>query len=579
LLLVTKLLPHGNDEALTAVLDAVGWPFLQRMLLPLQQQHQGPQQHQHRQHQQTDDQLQQQHLSVALGLSIISAVARAQDVAGSEELLQLAPLLSKVAAAGGVADALQQQQQQQQEDKVAAWVDAAADLAAAEDALECLLACASSGSYQRSVLLESNGLHTAAAALASALTVAQQLQCHTAAASAANGAEAAATAGAAAAARAAMLSIQLLGVLLEGEAAARAGLITQHQTQAAAAVMLLATVFGGKLPEQHSPPASKQGRVQGTDAAALQLDALHALLLLLPLPEAALQTQGILSAAALALAAAGADAGQAAGAAAVKAAEATAAAAGDDSQPDAAVSQVSRQLLLRAAAAAGDWGSALRQGLVQVLRSRVGAVQRHSALQLAAAVLEVLGPSWLLPQQQQQQQGPQAAASSSSSSSRRPEEFLLVLMEVLAIETPLLLSDAMNAGAAVPRSDAAMDAAAAAAASSSEAAALSSSQQGLAPDGDSDISDGDVEMDDPSQPGPSIQPLSVREAVQQQQQQQSGQQRGQDSQQPSSSREWSGPPGFQQQKGQQQLKPLRQQLAEVKPEDKPVGLGQQQAGE
>lgn len=109
-----------------------------------------------------------------------------------------------------------------------------------------------------------------------------------------------------------------------------------------------------------------------------------------------------------------------------------------------------------------------------------------------------------------------------------------MLMEVLAIETPLLLSDAMNAGAAVPRSDAAMDAAAAAAASSSEAAALSSSQQGLAPDGDSDISDGDVEMDDPSQPGPSIQPLSVREAVQQQQQQQSGQQQQQQSIQPGS---------------------------------------------
>ncbi|WIA32050.1 hypothetical protein OEZ86_002902 [Tetradesmus obliquus] len=46
LLLVTKLLPQGDDAAVQAVLDAVGFAFLQRLLLPLQQQQQQQQQQQ-----------------------------------------------------------------------------------------------------------------------------------------------------------------------------------------------------------------------------------------------------------------------------------------------------------------------------------------------------------------------------------------------------------------------------------------------------------------------------------------------------------------------------------------------------
>ncbi len=35
LLLVTRLLPHGSDSAVRAVVDALGLTFLQRLLLPL----------------------------------------------------------------------------------------------------------------------------------------------------------------------------------------------------------------------------------------------------------------------------------------------------------------------------------------------------------------------------------------------------------------------------------------------------------------------------------------------------------------------------------------------------------------
>lgn len=38
LLLVTRLLPQGSDDAVRRVLDALGWTFLQRLLLPLRRQ-------------------------------------------------------------------------------------------------------------------------------------------------------------------------------------------------------------------------------------------------------------------------------------------------------------------------------------------------------------------------------------------------------------------------------------------------------------------------------------------------------------------------------------------------------------
>ena len=44
----------------------------------------------------------------------------------------------------------------------------------------------------------------------------------------------------------------------------------------------------------------------------------------------------------------------------------------------------------------GGWAGDVRSGLYTVLVSRVGQGQRHSALQLAAAVLELAQPEWLL---------------------------------------------------------------------------------------------------------------------------------------------------------------------------------------
>ena len=53
--------------------------------------------------------------------------------------------------------------------------------------------------------------------------------------------------------------------------------------------------------------------------------------------------------------------------------------------------------LSAAAAGRGEgWAGDIRSGLFMVLASRVGQQQRHSALRLAAALLELVQPHWLL---------------------------------------------------------------------------------------------------------------------------------------------------------------------------------------
>jgi hypothetical protein len=63
-----------------------------------------------------------------------------------------------------------------------------------------------------------------------------------------------------------------------------------------------------------------------------------------------------------------------------------------------------------------EWPASVRRGLNWLLRSHVSAVQKHSALQLAAALVELSGPAWLLARGEQ-----------------LPEAFLQVLAETLHV--------------------------------------------------------------------------------------------------------------------------------------------------
>lgn len=159
----------------------------------------------------------------------------------------------------------------------------------------------------------------------------------------------------------------------------------------------LARVFA--LPAQQLQPKSSSA-VQGQGAEDLQrqllvvqLEALHVLLLLLPLPQAAM-----------------ADAGP--------------------------------------AGRGARWPAQLRQGLGLLLRGRISAVQRHSALQLAAAVVDLAGPGWLLGDSGE---GPGANDSTGAAAgAAEGEAFFQLLVEVTKVETSVLLHDALAPSVPVP---------------------------------------------------------------------------------------------------------------------------------
>lgn len=93
-------------------------------------------------------------------------------------------------------------------------------------------------------------------------------------------------------------------------------------------------------------------------------------------------------------------------------------------------------------AAGAAWPAHLRAGLGLLLRGRISAVQRHSALQLAAAALDLAGPAWLL--------GGGASGSRAAAGAQEAAAFYQLLVEVTKIETSVLLHDALAPDVPVP---------------------------------------------------------------------------------------------------------------------------------
>lgn len=568
---MTKLLPAGSDDAVRQVLAAVGWPFLQRLLLPLRRRHGGGEGSQGQGVDGDDDgaagadlaaadlqRVQQQQLSAALGLSVLSSACRLPEVAAGDDLLSLTPLLLSAAAAGGTSRVLAAHGSSSNGSgaKVAgtqpAWADAAADAAAAADALECLLACASGGdgSTMR-VLLESDAPRAAVQALQSALAAldgaGQTYDTTTPGDGGDAEVEAAAVRGSAL--QAVALSVQLLATLLAVGGSSSSSSSNLGAERTAAAIMLLSRVFGSDLPGALTAAASAP-RLPGVDPAALQLQAQHALLLLLPLP--------ISSDAAAML---------------KSSAEALAECSSGNNMEEASWRTAAADLptdLRAAALVAGGWPAALQLGVLRMLQSRVGAVQRHSALRVAAAAVDLVGPGWLLPRRSAGGAGGNAATALHQQQQQPVQQQLLtVLMELLAVETPLLLSDAMNPSATVPHG-----APAAAAAVLRDTAADDKASAGLTGTIGSNGSRGcsvmDVDADAAGSSEPTAEPLSARGVFEQLRVQERDVQQ---QQQPGDGR----PPGF---AAQPRPKSLSQQLAELSlPVDRQPGPGEQVAGE
>jgi hypothetical protein len=383
LLLATKLLPHGSDQAVQQVVEAVSLTFLQRLLLPLLQQPQGapaaP----------AGEQRQQQYLCCTLALSILSAACHIPAVAGSPGFVELLPPLLKVVASGGAAAAL---------GLPAGEEGAADDSSSWLDAVQCSTAAAAMSEAGRMTAVSSQAVPAATAAL------------HKAVEGLCSSSSSSDTHHVAQAALAVQASVRLLAALLQGPPIERHQLVQRYPQQLVAAVVDCASVFGQRLATSNGTTTSSSSK--GPDAASLQLDTLHLLLLLLPPPAG--------------------------------------------SSMAAALQQCSSSSNGR-----GGWAQGLQAGLLQLLVGRVGAVQRLSALQLAAALVEVLGPHWLM-----------CTPASSSSSSSHPAHtaiqaqtpagagasgggtgaaaLLRPLVEVLCVEMPLLLSDAMSPDAVVP---------------------------------------------------------------------------------------------------------------------------------
>lgn len=77
-----------------------------------------------------------------------------------------------------------------------------------------------------------------------------------------------------------------------------------------------------------------------------------------------------------------------------------------------------------------DWPAHMRSGLSRILKSRTGVIQRHSALQLAAAMTCLVDPTWL-------------TAGPLDDPKEEQGSFFILVVEVVRIETELLLKDAL----------------------------------------------------------------------------------------------------------------------------------------
>ncbi|GAX74169.1 hypothetical protein CEUSTIGMA_g1618.t1 [Chlamydomonas eustigma] len=407
LLLVTKLLQGGeHDGAIKDVIGALGSTFLNRLLLPLTRQRQDLQSPL------TEDLYQQEILSCGLALAILSRASRLPDVAAGEDMMERVPALVKVVKAGGVSSLITRPTSGAAGYESQASSDSAPLSATATvgDALECLVNIATSGPKMgagATTALLAGGLEAATKALAAAvgsgtaglglsgsvssrkldvstLQTGVKGQGHAEVAGAGSSREDEGVLAQQEQRRVAMLAVRLVAVLLQFGGHSRLQTLSDQADVLQHTVVALGSLIGHPsmmAQLQEVPSSATPSEPQGQeDAAMLQLEALHALLLILPLPQE-LELHQRLS------------------------------------------SGMHRQ----------EWPASVRRGLNWLLRSRVSAVQKHSALQLAAALVEMSGPAWLLARGEQ-----------------LPEAFLQVLAETLHVETALLLHDALYPDQLVP---------------------------------------------------------------------------------------------------------------------------------
>ncbi|KAK9864704.1 hypothetical protein WJX84_009459 [Apatococcus fuscideae] len=151
LLLVSKFVTPGNNHHIAQVQEAVGFTFLQRLLLPLRPQHGATRR--------ADKS--QQIAAAEMALAVLSTFSSVPSLAASTEMLEMVPLFSKVAVKGGMAGAM---------DMNGAASDESTAAKQQQDAVESLLGIAAGSEEGRRVVLESQGVRAAGVALGQAQT-------------------------------------------------------------------------------------------------------------------------------------------------------------------------------------------------------------------------------------------------------------------------------------------------------------------------------------------------------------------------------------------------------------------------
>ncbi|GAB4817373.1 hypothetical protein N2152v2_004419 [Parachlorella kessleri] len=445
LLLVTKILPAGDADVIKEVFDAVGFTFLSRLVLPLLAG-------------KTNnplvadpEALQKAAATARLGLAVLSSFARVPELAAAEEMVEKLPLFLKVARAGGVLPILHEavpvapaapsaplaeqhppqpnerlQSASQQPAAAAVGVQAEepqAEAASVVDALECALCVAQSGAEGRHVALESGALGTALVVLQRALASTQQPAEHVPQQQQQQQQQAV---------RECLLVVRLLSVVLAGPEGA-AGILGSVELVVEVVPHLVGLLAlpaflhaaNGK-PAVTAQPAASANTAAGPagDVAALQLEALHVLHLLLV--HASMD--------------------------------------GDCPALSAALADSAARAAQQAQHAGRGWPADIRLGLELVLRSRVSPVERHAALQIAAAISDLARPDWLVGEAGSRAAAPGPTASrpgvrsSSSSSGSKGSiyssgSFFQLVVEMTKIETSVLLLDALAPDARVPLGD------------------------------------------------------------------------------------------------------------------------------
>jgi len=373
--MVTRALSAGDRATVKQVYNAVGPHFLARLLLPLRktlvtssQQQQSPF---------NEETAQKQVGMAALGLAVLSSAAQVEEIASSQDFMQLTPLFLNVARASGVSPLILAPKAAELS-QVSAKIEPETDAASVRDALECAVAVATSSEEGRQIAEDSGALQAAA----------DVLRCFAKASSETNTPPAGSY-------QTEFWAVRLISAILAA-GSDRASIIESNTAAIEALVPGLAYAF--------ALPAFLPQENEKRQAAALHLESLHALLLILPLP-----------------------------------------------LPQAHAAHE----FLTQGALQSLWAKHMRLGIGMILRSNAAAVQRHSALQLAAAMVGMFGHRWLFYPLGQPLSAPNTSFPMNNNSTPYENEgsaFYQLLLEVVKVETNVLLYDALSPLSHVPSS-------------------------------------------------------------------------------------------------------------------------------